>query len=593
MLLYQDVFKRLSLREHMAIKRPQLGKLLVDSQIINQDQLDAAIRRQQSSGERLGQVLVEMGFAKEEQILQVLSKQLNIPFVDLRKYAFNPKEVAALPEIYARRYRAIVLRKDASGYLIGLVDPFDLIGTDEIRAVLKEPIRMAIVRENDLLRAIDLMYRHTAEISNLAEELSSELKYNDYDITQLGTGFTASDAPVVKLLQSIFEDAVQVNASDIHIEPDENVLRIRLRIDGVLHEQVMKEKQIAPALTLRLKLMGGLNIAEKRLPQDGRFSIKVKNHNFDIRLSTMPVQFGESVVMRLLDQSAELLDLGHIGMPDLMLQRLRKIFTSPNGIILITGPTGSGKTTTLYGILNEVNKPSDKIVTVEDPVEYRLPRINQIQIQPKIDLTFARVLRSVLRQDPDIIMIGELRDPESVSIALRAAMTGHLVLSTLHTNDAVSSAVRLIDMGAEGYIVATVLRAILSQRLVRRLCINCIKDYTPSTQELAWLEAVKKTFNYQGVKFKNSVGCTYCHNTGYRGRVGVFELLEMTPPLIDALRKNDTSLFFQLVSNDTSYRTLILNGLELAASGVTTVSEVIRIVGESLETESEPTMTVS
>lgn len=563
-------------------KKIQLGKILVDNKIITQEQLEAAIAKQQATGNRLGQVLIDTGIVKEEKLLQLLSQQLNIPFVDLKTYSFNIKDVQDLPEFYARHLRAIILNKSDDGYLVGMVDPLDIVATDKLEDILKLPIKLALVREVDLLKIIDTLYRRTSEIKSIAEELSAELKQNDYDITQLGVGFTESDAPVVKLLKTIFEDAVQVNASDIHIEPDEHVLRIRLRIDGVLHEQIMEETKIGPALTLRLKLMGGLNIAEKRLPQDGRFSIKVKNKNFDIRLSTMPVQYGESVVMRLLNQSAEILNLGEIGMPMNMLLRLRKIFSLPNGIILVTGPTGSGKTTSLYGVLSELNMSDTKIITVEDPVEYRLPRINQVQIQPKIDLTFARILRSVLRQDPDIIMIGELRDQESVAIALRAAMTGHLVLSTLHTNDAVSSAVRLIDMGAEGYIVATVLRAILSQRLVRRICQNCITDYEPTPQDLAWMSFYPEV-DLKNLHLKHGVGCTYCHNTGYKGRVGVFELLEMTPPLVDALRANDTVLFSHLVSNDKSYRTLVSSGLELALAGVTTVSEVIRIIGESLE----------
>ncbi len=570
----------------MATKRIQFGKILLDNQLITEQELEAAIKRQQSTGERLGQVLIDMGLVKEEQLLQLLSQQLNIPFVDLRNYSFDPNVVGALSEFSARRYRAIVLNHDEQGYLVAMVDPLDLLAIDEIERELKEPVRTALVKEVDFLSVVDMLYRRTGEISTLAEELSAELKPNDYDVTQLGAGFTSSDAPVVKLLQNIFEDAVQINASDIHIEPDENVLRIRQRIDGVLHEHVMKEKQIAQALTLRLKLMGGLNIAEKRLPQDGRFSIKVRNRNFDVRLSTMPVQYGESVVMRLLDQSAEILKLDQIGMPKNMLSRLRRVFSYPNGIILVTGPTGSGKTTTLYGVLSELNKTENKIITVEDPVEYRLPRINQIQIQPKIDLTFARILRSVLRQDPDIIMIGELRDQESVSIALRAAMTGHLVLSTLHTNDAMSSAVRLIDMGAAGYLVATVLRAILSQRLVRRICDNCKEDYTPTPHELAWLASIKN-FSYTGNPFKHGIGCTYCHNTGYKGRVGVFELLEMTPPLIDSLRDNDTRLFSQLVTDDPDYKPLVTQGLELAVKGVTTISEVIRIIGESIESNKD------
>lgn len=562
-----------------AVKKIALGKILLENKIINQEQLDAAITRHKSTGERLGSALIELGFLTEDKLLSVLSQQLHIPYVDLKNYSLEASVVSKLPEFYARRYRAIVLKSDEEGLLVGMADPLDLLASDELSRILNEPIKVGLVREEDLLKTIDMMYRRTTEISSLAEELSAELKSNDFDLDQLSVGLSSQDVPVMKLLQTVFDDAVQVNASDIHIEPDEHVLRIRQRIDGVLHEQIMKEKNVASAMALRLKLMAGLNIAEKRLPQDGRFTIKIKNFNFDIRLSTLPVQFGESIVLRLLNQSADVLSLKQIGMPEAMLKKLQKVYSVPNGLLLLTGPTGSGKTTTLYGVLSELNDPKMKIITVEDPVEYRLPRINQVQIQPKIELTFARVLRSVLRQDPDIIMVGELRDHETVEIALRAAMTGHLVLSTLHTNDAMSSAVRLIDMGAPSYLVATVLRTIIAQRLVRRLCLNCMEDHEPNPSELAWLKSVPH-FMYEGQPFKSSVGCTYCHNTGYKGQIGVFELLEMTGPLIDALRKGDTTEFAHLVESDKDFKPLVLSGLDFALAGMTSVSEVIRIIGE-------------
>lgn len=568
----------------MAIKKVHIGKLLLDNNFLTQEQLDTAIARQKSTGSRLGQVLVDMGLVNEDQILELLAQQLEIPFIDIKNYTLNPEIVQLLPEIYARRFRALVLSKDDQGLLVGMADPQDVIAYDELGRILQQPIKTALVRESDLLRVIDMMYRRTMEISTLAEELSAELTKNDYDVTQLAEGLSITDAPVVKLLQSIFEDAVQVNASDVHIEPDEHVLRIRQRIDGILHEHIIKEKAVAQALALRLKLMGGLNIAEKRLPQDGRFSIRLREKNFDVRLSTLPVQFGESVVMRLLNQSAQLLSLSHVGLPENLVRRLYKILSLPNGILLITGPTGSGKTTTLYGALTYLNNPEKKIITVEDPVEYRLPRISQVQVQAKIDLTFARILRSVLRQDPDVIMIGELRDQETVSIALRAAMTGHFVLSTLHTNDAISSAIRLLDMGAEGYIVASVLRAVLAQRLVRRICHNCVEPYEPSPQEKIWLASVVGTVNSE-VVFKHGTGCSYCHNTGYKGQIGVFELLELDTELADALRLNNTVEFSRLAKMHENFRPLILSGLQFATEGVTTIREVIRITGESLEEE--------
>lgn len=564
----------------MALKKVHIGKVLLDQGLISQEQLDKAILQQKASGERLGKVLINLGYINEVQLLELLSHQLEIPYVDIKNYALDPDVVRLLPEIYARRFRAIVLNNEKNRMLIGMADPQDILAYDELSNFFKKSISVALVKEEDLLKILDMMYRRTAEISNLAEELSSELVKNDFDVSQLAIGLSSADAPVAKLLQSIFEDAVQVNASDVHIEPDEKVLRIRQRIDGVLHEQILKEKHVAQALALRLKLMAGLNIAEKRIPQDGRFSIKIRNINFDVRLSTLPVQFGESVVMRLLNQSAEILGLENVGMPPSILAHLRQIISLPNGVLIITGPTGSGKTTTLYGALSELNSPDKKIITVEDPVEYRIGRINQVQVQPKIDLTFARVLRSVLRQDPDIIMIGELRDQETVSIALRAAMTGHFVLTTLHTNDAISSAIRLLDMGAEGYIVATVLRALIAQRLVRRICENCKEEHLPTPQETAWLSyTINSPIPY---KFMAGIGCTYCHNTGYKGQIGVFELLEIDEELADALRRNNTAQFTHHAQHQKGFRSLTLNAFDLVLEGVTTISEVIRISGESL-----------
>ena len=377
-------------------------------------------------------------------------------------------------------------------------------------------------------------------------------------------------------MQSIFEDAVQAKASDIHIEPDEGMLRIRQRVDGVLQENVIKEKNIASALVLRLKLMSGLDISEKRLPQDGRTQVRIKGHTVDVRISTMPVQNGESVVMRLLDQSAGLLTLEQTGMPGPLLRRFRTMLQRPHGMILVTGPTGSGKTTTLYGAMSELNSPETKIITVEDPVEYRLPRINQVQVNTKIDLTFSNVLRTTLRQDPDVIMVGEMRDTETVEIGLRGALTGHLVLSTLHTNDAISSAIRLLDMGAPGYLVASSLRAIVAQRLVRRICDNCKTDYVPNEEEMFWLGNIDKSA--KTATFKMGAGCQNCNQKGYRGRMGVFELLEMNEAMMDALKVSDTVAFSKAAVANPSYAPLASVALSYAKMGFTTVDEVLRLV---------------
>ena len=560
----------------IAKQKIKIGELLVSGGALTQEQLNSAVERQQQTGQRLGKVIIELGFLKSEQFTSHLSQQLQIPFVDLRRYNFDVGVIQRLRESYARRYRAIVLADQNGVLLVGRADPMDIFASDELERILGQPIQPALVDEDELLSTLDLVYRRTEEIAGFAEELDEELTDGEFDLETLSLGVDDSDAPVVKLLQSIFEDAVQVRASDIHIEPDENVLRIRQRVDGILQEQVMKERRIAPALVLRLKLLSGLDISEKRIPQDGRFSLRVKGRNIDVRLSTMPIEAGESVVMRLLDQTDGATDLDEVGMPENMLEVFRKLIQRPHGLILVTGPTGSGKTTTLYGALQELNEVGKKIITVEDPVEYRLHRVNQVQVNPKIDLSFARILRSALRQDPDILLVGEIRDTDTAEIALRAAMTGHMVLSTLHTNDAVSSAMRLVDMGAEGFLAATALRAVVAQRLVRRLCEQCFEDHQPDLSAVAW--ATKQLPDkVDGARFKKAVGCHRCNNSGYRGRIGVFEILVMNEALADALRRSDASDFVKVAKQIPGYKPLVVSALEFAVQGITSLEEVFRV----------------
>lgn len=560
-------------------KKIRLGDLLVENQLISEAQLMQALSDQKKSGHKLGRVLIESGLVQEQQLLELLSQQLKIPFIELKHYNFEPETARLIPETLARRYRALALKETPDGgLLVGMADPTDIFGFDELSKLLKRPIQQAVVRESELLSTIDIIYRRSEEISTLAEELDEELQEGDFDLAQIVQDGDLANAPVVKLLQSIFEDAIQIGASDIHIEPDESVLRIRQRIDGVLHEQVMKEKRITTALVSRLKLMGGLNISERRIPQDGRFNIRVHSRSIDVRLSTMPVQYGESVVMRLLDQSTGILDLNQLGMGDELLKHLRTSIQRPYGMVLVTGPTGSGKTTTLYAALSELNKAEKKIITVEDPVEYRLPRINQVQVHAKIGLTFANVLRSALRQDPDIILVGEMRDKETAQMGLRAAMTGHLVLSTLHTNDAVSTVNRLLDMGAEGYLIATALHAVLAQRLVRRLCDNCKAPYTPNAQETAWLNSILDQRN-NTPQFQHGTGCGHCNNSGYHGRIGVFEFLEIDTQLADDLRREDSAAFAEHAKRSLGFRPFSLHALDYAQRGITSIEEVIRVTG--------------
>jgi MSHA biogenesis protein MshE len=572
-------------------KKIRIGDLLVQNNVITESQLGSALAEQKKAGRKLGRTLIELGYLTEDDLLNFLSQQLEIPLIDLRAYRFDADTVRKLPETHARRFRAIVLEETESDFLVGMADATDIFAYDELVRILRKSVRQAVVRESDLLRTLDMVYRRTEEISSLAEELDEELGDDDFDLAALVQNEQTVNAPVVKLLQSIFEDAVQVRASDIHIEPDDGVLRIRQRVDGVLQEHVMKERRIAPALVLRLKLMAGLNISEKRMPQDGRFNIKVKNRSVDVRLSTMPVQHGESVVMRLLDQSSGILNLDAIGMPAELLKRFRRLVRNPHGMVLVTGPTGSGKTTTLYGALAELNDPETKIITVEDPVEYRLPRVNQVQVNEKVGLTFAGVLRAALRQDPDIVMVGEMRDRETAEIGLRAAVTGHLVLSTLHTNDAVSTAIRLIDMGAESFLLAASLRGIVAQRLLRRVCDSCRAPYQPDPQEQAWLKGIVGPMHGDISLFRGR-GCSYCNNTGYRGRIGVYELLEIDAAMADALRRGDQADFVRAAGQSPHYRPLAMVALDYARDGTTTLDEVIRIAGalDEVRVERSPSL---
>ncbi len=557
-------------------KKIRLGDLMVEHKLIAKTQLDEALADQKKSGRKLGRILVENGYVTEEQMFQVLSDQLKIPFVDLLRYNFNPDVIRLIPEIQSRRFRSVALSSDGEGVLLGMVDPTDIFAYDELTRILKRPIKLAIVREVDLLKTIDTVYRKTDEISGFAEELSVELGENDIDLGALLLAADVKDAPVVKLLYSLFEDAVQIHASDIHIEPDENVLRIRQRVDGILQEHIMDETRIAPALVLKLKLMGGLDISEKRLPQDGRFTVTVKDHNIDVRLSTMPVQYGESVVMRLLDQTGGTLDLDALGMPEAILKRIEVLIRRPHGMILVTGPTGSGKTTTLYAALKALNSPEKKIITIEDPVEYRIPRINQIQVNTNIGLSFARVLRSALRQDPDIVLVGEMRDEETAEIGLRAAMTGHMVLSTLHTNDAIGTVNRLMDMGIKSYLLASALHAILAQRLVRRICQSCSRSAELDPQQTAWLNAHGNETAFKAA-FKQGKGCGYCNYTGYLGRIGVYELLEFDQQISDVLGQGDSAAFALVARIARGFRPLNMVALQYAIEGVTSMDEVIRI----------------
>jgi MSHA biogenesis protein MshE len=566
-------------------KHIRVGELLLENKLITEEQLRNGLTEQKRSGRKLGRVLTELGYVSEQALHELLARNLQIPFLDVRHLQLAPATVRLLPEVHARRFRALVLQADPRGLLVGMADPTDLMAYDELVARLKQPLRLALVKEADLMKVMDAVYRRTDEIASIALEVGEELRQTDIDIEQLAVEEGSPDAPIIRLIQSIFQDAMQVRASDIHIEPAESVLRVRQRVDGNLQEQVIDGRRIASAMVTRLKLMSGMDIAEKRLPQDGRFSVKISGKSIDVRVSTMPTQYGESMVLRLLDQSNNLLALDDLGMPAPMLERFRNLIERHAGMVLVTGPTGSGKTTTLYSALSSLNRADTKIITVEDPVEYRLDRVSQVQVNAKIGLDFARVLRTTLRQDPDIILVGEMRDQETVDIGLRAAITGHLVLSTLHTMSAVATVHRLLDMGAAGYMIAAAVHGIVAQRLLRRVCEHCARPTPMTAHEVAWLRA-RTTRRPEDLKLQAGEGCTYCNLSGYRGRVAIYELLEIDRMLAEAIRSGNLSELDEVARSRPNYISLTQSALELAARGITSLAEVISITS-GLEQEED------
>ena len=567
----------------MSVKRRiRLGEVLVQQKAISEDQLTQALAEQRRTGRKLGRVLADLGFLSEASLYDILSKHLQVPFIDLKQVHLAPEVVKLLPEPLARRYRAIVLQRDDRGLLIGMADPSDLHAYDELQAKLKSSLQLALVGETDLLKTLDAVYRQTDEIATLAEAVRDDLIQGDVDIERLSADEGSPDAPVLRLLQTMFHDAIQARASDIHIEPGEDKLRVRLRVDGILQEQVIDGRRVAGALVSRLKLMCGLDISEKRLPQDGRFSVRVRDNTIDIRLATMPTMYGESVVMRLLNQASALLPLEKLGMPAATEERFRRLVERSSGMVVVTGPTGSGKTTTLYAALNHINRPGIKVITVEDPVEYRMDRVTQVQVLPKIGLDFARVLRTALRQDPDIILVGEMRDRETVDIGLRGAMTGHLVFSTLHTINAIATVNRLMDLGAAGYMIAAAVNGVLAQRLVRRICPDCTQATLPTANQLAWLASCRPGTNLERHAFVAGAGCTFCNLTGYRGRVAVYEMLEIDRGLADCIRRGDIEGFMSGARSRESYVPLAQGAIDLALSGITSLAEAMA-VGSGLE----------
>ncbi|HHW03488.1 MAG TPA: type II secretion system ATPase GspE [Thermoanaerobacterales bacterium] len=553
--------------------RKKLGDILVESGKITKDQLEYAIELQKKRGDKLGKILVDEGMVSEDDIMEILEYQLGVPHVKLDKYIIDPEVARTVPETIARKYNIIPIKRTDKLLTVAMSDPMNIFAIDEIKLASGLEVQPAIASEDDIKAAIEFYYgKQTVE--KAIEDFKKEYKVENNATLEKELMEQVNNAPVVRLVNSIIEQAVVSRASDIHIEPGERKLRIRFRIDGELHEIMSTSMQTHGAVVARIKIMSNLNIAERRLPQDGRIEIEVAGKSLDLRISVLPTVYGEKVVIRILDRSSFLMSKRQLGFNEDSIQKYEHLLHMPYGIILVTGPTGSGKTTTLYAALRELNSPSVNIITLEDPVEYRLEGINQIQINPKIGLTFASGLRAILRQDPNIIMVGEIRDEETANLAVRAAITGHLVLSTLHTNDAASSVVRLLDMGVEPYLASAAMAGVIAQRLVRKICPECKTKYLASEQELKILGFEPGT----ELELYKGRGCSSCNGTGYWGRTAVNEIMLITRKHRELITQRQSSDKLIEVSREQGMQTLKENCIERVIAGITTLEEMLRVV---------------
>jgi type IV pilus assembly protein PilB len=557
------------------LKTKSLGDILVEEGLLSRDKLDQAEEEQQRVGKSLGRVLVDMNLVKEADLVSALARQVGLEFVDLTEAQIDPAAASLLPEQVSRRYRALPIGFDGTRLIVAMSDPANVFALDDIRTITGMEIKPVVATASDVEAAIRRYGQFEQSVEDIATEASSAATDDGRDLDDMPAA--VEEAPIVKLVNLLITQAVTDRASDIHIEPMEKDIRIRYRIDGVLHEVMRSPKNIQNGLISRLKVMADINIAERRIPQDGRVGLVVGGRAVDLRLATLPTVYGEKVVIRILDKTSVLLELEDLGFSEFAYKRFEEAFRKPYGTLLVTGPTGSGKSTTLYATLNIINTLDRNIITVEDPVEYRLPGINQIQVNPKAGLTFATALRSILRADPDVVLIGEIRDAETAVIGVEAALTGHLVLSTLHTNDAASAITRMIEMGVEPYLVASSLDSTLAQRLARRLCSHCREAYEPSEVELK--EAgFPEELAEQVDELYRPAGCSRCGKTGYRGRLGLYEVMPMTEEIERLTVEHGSSDDIRRVAVEQGMVTLRQDGLEKVAAGLTSMEEIFRVV---------------
>ncbi|MBU4343639.1 MAG: type II secretion system ATPase GspE [Candidatus Omnitrophica bacterium] len=565
----------------MRKSKDRLGQILITEKVITEEGLEKALEMQKKEKSKLGDVLVNLGLVSEKDIVIALAKQLSIPYASYSKGLLKPAQDQGLsklvPEEYARRNLSLPISKHLNSLTVAFVDPLNLIAIDNLRHMTGCEINPIISTKSDLVRAMDEFYgkedllKDAISDSYELEEFQTEKSKEDENLSLDELVSRAEEAPIVKLIDLVLMQAIKDRASDIHIEPFRQKINIRYRIDGVLYEIPPPAKHLLPAIVSRIKILANLDIAERRLPQDGAFLVKVEKKGIDIRVSTIPTIHGEKVVMRILDKSSTPLNLEELGFESQNLEDFRKAINSPYGLILTTGPTGSGKTTTLYAALNEIKSPRKNISTVEDPVEYKLEGINQVQVKPGIGLTFANALRSFLRQDPDIIMVGEVRDLETAQICIRSSLTGHLVLSTLHTNDAPSAISRLIDIGIEPYLISSSLLLIGAQRLVRRLCPECKEAYEATSK-------IVKDFNIKQELLYKPKGCDYCSHTGYRGRIAIYEILVINDTLRELISKGADLGEIKKTIKDMGIKSLVDAGLKKAEEGMTSLEEILSII---------------
>ena len=545
----------------------KLGDILVEEGYINRQQLEDAKEDQKINGERLGDILVKKGWITQSELTRAMAKQTGISAFDLSNYIIEPEVIRLVPEDISLKYKVIPVFKMNYILTVAMIDPTNVFVIDELSRITSCTIEPVLADEMAIRKAQDQYYGGAGTIREIVNSIDKEkLKDSEH---------MGEEAPIVKLVNILIVEAVQANASDIHIEPEEKFVSVRYRVDGVLNTHSFLPKDLQNAVISRFKIMANLDIAEKRLPQDGRIMMKVGTKDIDFRVSTCPTVHGENVVLRILDRSNMTIGLESLGFPKEELQKFETVLSQPYGIILVTGPTGSGKTTTLYSALQKLNKEDINLMTVEDPVEYQFPRIRQVQINPKAGLTFAAALRSFLRQDPDVVMVGEIRDKETAEIAVQAALTGHLVLSTLHTNDSPTTFTRLVDMGIEPFLVSSSILGVLAQRLMRKVCSKCKEEYIPSPAILETLEIAGK--NAAGLKLFRGRGCQLCSNTGYKGRTGIYELLCVDIDIQDMILKKASSDDIRDMAVKKGMRTLRQAAIDKMLSGVTTPEEVARV----------------